>query len=76
MFYLRFEQVLAELTGQRIRVEFKLTEGEPAKDEHKPPVQVVSSHQRLRDASEHKMIRRAGELFGAEPTRVDGGPTG
>ncbi len=72
----RFEKVLAELTGRRIRVEFKLTEGEPAKDEHKPPVQAVSSHQRLRQASEHEMIRRAGELFGAEPTRVDGGPTG
>ena len=65
----RFEQALAEVTGQPIRVEFALAEEAPAKAE--PPAKVVPAHQRLLEAAKHPLVRRAGELFGAQPIQVD-----
>jgi hypothetical protein len=70
----RFEQALAELTGQTIRVEFALLEETPEAATPAEPVRVVTPHQRLMEVSEHPMIRRAGELFGAQPVRVDDPP--
>ena len=63
----RFEQSLAEVTGQRIRVEFALAAGSPdAAAVPASPAKVVSPHQRKMEMSQHPLIQRAGELFGAE----------
>ena len=64
----RFEQALAEATGQRVVVEFTLTE-EAA--EAAPAKRAVSAQQRFQEAVKNPMVRRAGELFGAEPLRVE-----
>ena len=69
---LRFEQALKDVTGQTIRVEFKLLEPSP-KAAETPARPVVSPHQRLMEAASHPLVRRASELFGAQPTTVDEG---
>ena len=68
----RFEQALAEVTGQRIRVEFAAGGGRA--DGRRPPAapaRVVSPHQRLLEVAQHPLVQRASELFGAQPVRVD-----
>lgn len=68
----RFEQALAEVTGQRVRVEFALAADEPAaQTPAAAPARVVSPHQRLLEAMQHPLVHRAGELFGAQPIRID-----
>ncbi len=71
----RFEKALAEVTGRPTRVRFTLDEGgtvasQPAAKTPEP----AAPHQRLAEVAEHPMVRRAGELFGAQPTRVDDPP--
>ena len=59
----RFEQALRDVTGQTLRIEFKLSEAPPRPRE--APVQpVVSPHQRIMEAAGHPLVRRASELFG------------
>ena len=71
---LRFEQALKDVTGQTIRVEFKLLEASPqAAGAETPARPVVSPHQRLMEAAGHPLVRRASELFGAQPTTVEEG---
>ncbi len=67
----RFEQALSELAGEPIRVEFTELEESLEKAVTADPAQVVTPQQRLTEVSEHPMIRRASELFGAQPIRVD-----
>jgi DNA polymerase III subunit gamma/tau len=67
----RFEQALAEVTGQRVRVEFSLAADEPGEQTSAAPARVVSPHQRLLEVMQHPLVHRAGELFGAQPIRVD-----
>jgi DNA polymerase-3 subunit gamma/tau len=68
----KFEQALRSVTGQTIRIDFKLQEGAAASapTATKP---VVSPHQRLMEAAGHPLVKRAGELFGAQPTAVEEG---
>jgi hypothetical protein len=69
---LRFEQALKEVAGQAIRVEFKMAEpSQPAAGVETPARRVVSPHQRLMEAASHPLVRRASELFGAQPTAVE-----
>ena len=71
---LRFEQALKDVSGQTIRVEFKLSEASPQAAVAESPVRpAVSPHQRLMEAAGHPLVRRASELFGAQPTMVDEG---
>jgi DNA polymerase-3 subunit gamma/tau len=70
----KFEEALAELTGQTVRVEFALLESDTGHERREPPPPVASPQQRLAEISQHPMIRRAGELFGANPVRVDDPP--
>ena len=71
---LRFEKALKDVTGQTIRVEFKLLEAAPqAASAETPARPVVSPHQRLMEAANHPLVRRASELFGAQPTTVEEG---
>ena len=66
-----FEQALADVTGQRVRVEFAISEDRPDESQAVAPVQAVSQHQRLMEVMKHPLVQRAGELFGAQPMRVD-----
>jgi DNA polymerase-3 subunit gamma/tau len=68
----RFEQALKQVTGQPIRLEFKVLEADPqAVAEAARPT--INPHQRLLEAAGHPLVRRASELFGAEPTAVEEG---
>jgi DNA polymerase-3 subunit gamma/tau len=67
----RFEQALAEVTGQRVRVEFAISEDSPDQSQSVASARAVPPHQRLLEAMKHPLVQRAGELFGAQPMRVD-----
>jgi DNA polymerase-3 subunit gamma/tau len=71
----RFEQALAAVTGQAVRIEFRQqpgpTTGAAEAGASVPPVRVVLPHQRLMQAAQHPMVKLAAELFGAHPVRVD-----
>ncbi|MGH7139223.1 MAG: hypothetical protein ACREHD_26050, partial [Pirellulales bacterium] len=68
----KLEQALANVTGQRVRIEFGLVPGEPASVVGSGPVKgLVTPQQRLLEKSEHPLVRRAAELFGAYPVRVE-----
>jgi hypothetical protein len=68
----RFEQALAAVVGRPVRISFRV---ESSADEDARPKtessRPVSQHQRLLEVVKHPMVQRAGELFGAQPTRVD-----
>jgi hypothetical protein len=66
----RFEQALAQVTGQRLRLEFETIDGE-AGQAAPSAARTKSVHQRRVEVAEHPMVRRAMELFGAFPERVD-----
>lgn len=66
----KIEQALADVTGSPIRVAFVVSDDQPAAAPP-APVRTVSPHQRLLEASQHPLIQRAGELFGARAVRVD-----
>ena len=71
----RFEQALAEVCGQRIRVEFALAADEAGPSgAESAPARAVPPHQRLLEVMKHPLVHRAGELFGAQPVRVDDPP--
>ncbi|MGA2067106.1 MAG: DNA polymerase III subunit gamma/tau [Thermoguttaceae bacterium] len=66
----RFEQALAEVTGGPVRVEFLLAAEDGAGPEAAAP-RPPSPHQRLLEVSRHPMLRRAAELFGAQPVHIE-----
>jgi DNA polymerase-3 subunit gamma/tau len=66
----RFERALAEVTGQRVQAEFVVLEEETGEG-HAEPSQAMPPQQRLIQVRENAMIRRATELFGAFPARVE-----
>ena len=72
----RFEQALADLTGGPVRVEFDVLQEDESRGESGGPSRAVSPQQRVAQAAQHPMIRRAGELFGAHPVRIDEPPAG
>jgi len=66
----KFEQALAEVTGQRVQLEFEAINGDGGGG-IKPPERPKTVLQRRAEVAEHPMIRRAVELFGAFPERID-----
>lgn len=68
----RFERQVAEQTGHSLRIEFSVAAGEPPKPGTASAPKPVSQHQRMMEASQNPMVRRAMELFGAQLVRVDG----
>ncbi len=72
----RFEQALADLTGERVQLDFTLLEEEETRSEEPPLLRPVSQQQRIMQVSQHAMLRRAAELFGAQPLRVEDPPRG
>ena len=70
----KFEQALADVAGHPVRVQFTLSEAETSQAPEEPSARAVSPHQRIVQVAQHPMVRRAGELFGAQPMRVDDPP--
>jgi DNA polymerase III subunit gamma/tau len=64
----RFEQALADVTGQRIRVEFALAAEEPSdpSPSEAAPARTASPHQRRLELMQNPLVHRAAELFGAQ----------
>ncbi|MBX7073191.1 MAG: DNA polymerase III subunit gamma/tau [Pirellulales bacterium] len=68
----RLERAVAESSGQRVRLEFVLTpDPVGTTNAGQTATRVPPSRERLQDKAEHPMIRRAADLFGARPTRID-----
>jgi DNA polymerase III subunit gamma/tau len=68
----RFEQALAEVTGQRIRLQFILEQdGGAAGATSSHSVRSVSQHQLVMEIAKHPMVQQAAELFGATPVKVE-----
>jgi DNA polymerase-3 subunit gamma/tau len=68
----KFEQILSELTGRRMLVEFRLLEEEKSVVQAaEAPSRAAAVQQRGGQVASHPMIRRAAELFHAHPLRVD-----
>jgi DNA polymerase-3 subunit gamma/tau len=65
----RLQQVFAELTGEPVRLEFALVD-EPAGEAESVPRPSPSARQKLHEASEHPLVRRACDLFDAHPVRA------
>ncbi len=67
----RFQQALAEVTGQAVRVEFALAADEATESGRPAAVRGVSPHQRMLEVMQNPLVHRAVELFGAQPIRID-----
>jgi len=68
----RFEEALAKVAGGPVRIRFSLDEQQGAAAEPTAePSRPVSPQQRMLEIAEHPMVRRAEELFGARPVRID-----
>jgi DNA polymerase-3 subunit gamma/tau len=70
----RFQQALAEVTGQAIQIEFQVQPETVVQEESPRAARNVSPQQRLLEATKNPMVQRAGELFGAHPIRLDESP--
>jgi len=65
----RLEEALGAATGMPVKLEFRtLPDDSPSQAAGRP---VVSPRQRMREASEHPMVRQAMELFDGEVIRVE-----
>ena len=63
---MKFEQILAELAGKPMQIEFCLLEEKGPENEQAPPLlRPTSPHQRLAQVASHPMLSRAAELLGA-----------
>jgi DNA polymerase-3 subunit gamma/tau len=62
------EGALSEAAGQPIRIEFRVIEDEPAAETPRP---IPPLRQQMATVSEHPLVVRANELFGARLVRVD-----
>lgn len=71
----RFQAALAGVTGREVRVEFVLDETAEAGAVAGGPARRIPPQKRLLEVVDHPMVRRAAELFGAQPTRVDDPPS-
>jgi DNA polymerase-3 subunit gamma/tau len=67
----KLEEALARSTGGRMRIEFGLlTEGRDS-TETKTATRTVTPQQRLLEKADHPLVRRAVELFGGFPVKVE-----
>ncbi len=63
-------RALSQAMGAAMQVEFVLVR-DAAAPESETPKRIVTPQQRLAEKAEHPLVRRAGELFGAYPVRVE-----
>ncbi|HJT36395.1 MAG TPA: DNA polymerase III subunit gamma/tau [Pirellulales bacterium] len=66
----KLERAVSQAMGAAMRVEFVLVRDAP-ENAVEPPKRLVTPQQRLAEKSEHPLVRRAAELFGAYPVRVE-----
>jgi DNA polymerase III subunit gamma/tau len=67
----RLRQALAAVTGQPVEIEFRLDEtATAAKPVERAVSTMASSQQRMAEIARHPLVRRANELFDAEPIHV------
>ena len=64
----KLEQALQEVTGNKVRLKFRLAEQSDQADHPKP---AATRREQIRDASERPLVRQTIELFDAVLTRVD-----
>lgn len=75
----RFRETLARLTGEEVRIDFMIEESPETAPGASPPPATArrpggpTPQQQLREIQSHPMIKKAEELFGAEPIRVETG---
>ncbi|HEY5311744.1 MAG TPA: hypothetical protein VIK18_04470, partial [Pirellulales bacterium] len=67
----KLEKALLTVTGQPIRVEFTTLPDLPDEKPSQPRPRASASQQRLQEATQHPLVRRAMELFEARPVRVE-----
>jgi hypothetical protein len=67
----RIESELRRVTGVPVAVEFTVVAAEGASPRRDEPRRGLPTQQLLRQAAEAPLVRRAMELFGGVPTRVD-----
>jgi DNA polymerase-3 subunit gamma/tau len=67
----KLEKALMAVTGQTIRVEFTTLPDLPDENPSQPRPRASASQQRLQEATQHPLVRRAMELFEARPVRVE-----
>jgi DNA polymerase III subunit gamma/tau len=67
----KLERALADVTGRAVRVGFATLDDEPAPQGPGNSPRPLDPQQRLREAAQHPLVRRAVELFDARPLRVE-----
>ena len=70
----KFVDALAEVAGEQVNLEFRLSEPSGGGPRPTQPDRAESPQQKLTEVAKHPMVHRAGELFGARPMRVDNPP--
>ncbi|MGD9126147.1 MAG: DNA polymerase III subunit gamma/tau [Planctomycetia bacterium] len=70
----RLQELASEFAGHPVGIECQLDPATATAENASPQRPATTPAQRLSEASEHPMVQRAAELFGAEPTRVNDSP--
>ncbi len=71
----KLERALETVCGQEVRVEFTLLDGGGPADGPPAKAKLPSARDRVNEKLEHPLVRRAIELFNAQPVRVEGPET-
>lgn len=66
-----FERILAQVTGERVKLEFVTLQNAGSAQDGSTAIRGKSLMQRRAEAAQHPMVRRAVELFEAIPERID-----
>ena len=65
----KFEGALEKITGQRIHIQFAVEDPQP--EATTVAARPVSQQQRVLEVMQNPLVRRAAELFGAQPMKVE-----
>jgi DNA polymerase-3 subunit gamma/tau len=65
----KFEQALAAMTGQKVQIEF--TVDDPQREMPAAAPRPATAQQRMMEVMQNPLIRRAAELLGAQPVKID-----
>ncbi|MEX0586129.1 MAG: DNA polymerase III subunit gamma/tau [Pirellulales bacterium] len=68
----KLEAALASIVGAAVRIDFELAGGEPA--DAAPAPRPAPLRQKMSEKSQHPLVRRATELFGARMVRIEEKP--
>jgi hypothetical protein len=63
---------MASVTGQLVRIQFRVEESAGAAvSAAAAPTRAISQHQLMMEIAKHPMVQQAAELFGATPAKVE-----